>query len=268
MFAKSPEVRYLCAFCLLQVVATSLLNGKGQEGWKGNSQVENSSHLHLHVQCHHLGILFFFPWVSDFLILCCSQLRILWKWIEMGSLCRLVDVYLGYGLKLWHGFILLTWILVLRVQLLWVPGQGRVTQFTEYSLWPSINQSSTAPLWTLTALVSLESILMACTLSYRVFPWYWHQALWDLQATLHLQRAGWTLQEVQSFWICWELLAASTFGSEIQWPKQRIWGYCELFFVQLIAFIAEEIYTGNMVLIIKFIWIFIMECWFSSVMIN
>lgn len=207
MFAKSPEVRYLCAFCLLEVVATSLLNGKGTEGWKGNSQLENS---------HKIISPFrnvFLPWVSDFLILCCSQLRILWKQIETGSLCRLVDVYLGYGLKLWHGFILLTWILVLRVQLLWVPGQGRVTQFTEYSLWPSINQSSTAPLWTLTALVSLESVLMACTPSYRAFPWRWHQALWDLQATLHLQCTGWTLWEVQSFWIRWELLAASMFGS-------------------------------------------------------
>lgn len=58
------------------------------------------------------------------------------------------------------------------------------------------------------------------------------------------------------------------FGSEIEWLKQRILGYCGQFFVWLIAFIDIEIHAGNMVLIIKFIWIFNIECWFSSVIIN
>lgn len=58
------------------------------------------------------------------------------------------------------------------------------------------------------------------------------------------------------------------FGSEIEWLKQRIWGYCGQFFVWLIAFIDMETHAGNMVLIIKIIWIFNVKCWFSSVIIN
>ena len=58
------------------------------------------------------------------------------------------------------------------------------------------------------------------------------------------------------------------FGSEIEWLKHRIWGYCGHFFAWQIAFIDMEIHAGNMVLIIKFICIFNIEHSFSSVIIN
>lgn len=58
------------------------------------------------------------------------------------------------------------------------------------------------------------------------------------------------------------------FGSEIEWLKQKHLGYCGQFFVWLIAFIDMEIHAGNMVLIIKFIWISSVECWFRSVIMN
>lgn len=125
-----------------------------------------------------------------------------------GATCRLVGVSLGYGLNFWHGFILLTWILVLTVQLLWIPGQRGVTRFTEYGQW--LHKSKQLPLlWTLTAPVFLECILFVFSMARRGFPWCWHKALWDLQATLHLQCAGWALQEVGLSQLCCSLLAAS-----------------------------------------------------------
>lgn len=56
------------------------------------------------------------------------------------------------------------------------------------------------------------------------------------------------------------------FDSEIEWLNQRLLGYCGQFFLWQITFI--DIHAGNMILLIKLIWIFNIERQFNSVIIN
>lgn len=210
-FAQSLKVRHLCALCTSQIVATSLLTRRGTEGQKGNYQLESSGKKRSLFRS-------FVVWPDDYLLLSFSTVP---SFVSFGNggTCRLVNVCLGYGLNLWHGFILLAWALVLTVQLHWIPGQKGVTQFTECRLW--LHKSKQLPLlWTL-APVFLECISFAFTMACRGFPWCWHKALWDLQATLHLQCAGWTLREVGSSQLCCSLLAASILAGKSRGQNKR-----------------------------------------------
>lgn len=74
-----PRSQIFCTLCLLQMEATKLLNGKGMERWKVNSQPENS-----HETVSPFRIYFSLPWISISLILHHSQVCIFWKWIETG----------------------------------------------------------------------------------------------------------------------------------------------------------------------------------------